>query len=112
MPASFCAEDSTTKGPPARAPLAMPMEEAFSTTMTLLPAREASTAANMPAAPAPAMTMSASRVSLAASAVASVLSALVSSARATPALMAATAAVLLAATKLRRVISIAKPLFS
>ena len=63
MPASSCWALPTTKGPPASAPLARPMKPPFSTTMTLLPARAASTAAHMPEAPAPAITTSASRVS-------------------------------------------------
>ena len=50
-------------GPPANAPLPTPTLPPFSTTMTLLPARTASTAAHKPAPPAPTTTMSHSRVS-------------------------------------------------
>ena len=106
MPASFCAEDSTTNGPPAMAPLDMPVEAPFSTTMTLLPARQTSMAAHMPAAPAPAITTSASRVSPSAGAAvcSSAASEAASSATTTLAPAAATAAAPLSATKLRRVI--------
>ena len=45
-------------GPPASEPLATPTLPPFSMTTTLLPARTASTAAHMPAPPAPTMAMS------------------------------------------------------
>ena len=50
-------------GPPAMEPLETPTSPPFSMTMTDLPARTASTAAHIPAPPAPTMAMSHSLVS-------------------------------------------------
>ena len=53
MPAFCWSFEPTMKGPPAMEPLETPTSTPFSMTMTDLPARTASTAAHMPAPPAP-----------------------------------------------------------
>lgn len=63
MPAFCWSFEPTMKGPPAMEPLETPTSTPFSMTMTDLPARTASTAAHMPAPPAPTMAMSHSLVS-------------------------------------------------